>query len=107
MFRSKIINHTFLSKNSKSTISSIQTSHQSNDVFDVTIYSINAISVLISLILSTLSERNFIEIDKRTKSPEYTSALLSQLTFWWINSLINTGYKKELKREQQKETEKT
>ncbi len=36
---------------------------------------------------------------KQTKSPEYTRPLLSQLTFWWINSLINTGFRKELKRE--------
>jgi ABC-type multidrug transport system fused ATPase/permease subunit len=63
------------------------------------LYFTNTILISIMFILSCFSEQNFTETNTGIKSPEHTSSLLSQLTFWWINSLINAGFKKELKRE--------
>jgi ATP-binding cassette subfamily C (CFTR/MRP) protein 1 len=58
--------------------------------FDLIIFFSNSLAIFGSLILSTLSEKNFVEIDNRAKSPEYTAPLLSRLTFWWINSYKNS-----------------
>nr|APD26530.1 ATP-binding cassette transporter subfamily C member 1 X7 protein [Brachionus koreanus] len=57
--------------------------------------------ILANLIVSTLSEkvlyRVVISVSKNT--PEQNSSLLSKLTFWWINPLINTGFKRDFTRE--------
>jgi hypothetical protein len=57
--------------------------------------------IIVMLILSTLSEKynNFSENDLKNQSPEESSNLLSRLTFFWINPLIKTGYKRDLVRE--------
>ncbi len=57
--------------------------------------------IIVMLILSTLSEKynNFSENDLKNQSPEESSSLLSRLTFFWINPLIKTGYKRDLVRE--------
>lgn len=59
-----------------------------------------------SMVLSTLGERRLVKAAAAASSrggrkvaPEKNSSLLSVLTFWWINSLINTGYKRDLTRE--------
>jgi len=53
------------------------------------------------MILSTLTESRFKKANSKAsrKAPEKNSSLLSVLTFWWINSLINTGYKRDLTRD--------
>ncbi len=52
------------------------------------------------VILSTLSEKYVSnENDLKNQSPEESSNLLSRLTFFWINPLIKTGYKRDLVRE--------
>jgi len=53
-----------------------------------------------SLILAAFSEKYLNENDlKNNQSPEESSGLLSRLTFWWINPLIQTGFKRDLVRE--------
>lgn len=51
--------------------------------------------------MSAISEKLFKKGCSGTskKSPEKNSSLLSMLTFWWINTLISTGYKRDLTRE--------
>ncbi len=56
--------------------------------------------IIIMVILSTLSEKYVSnENDLKNQSPEESSNLLSRLTFFWINPLIKTGYKRDLVRE--------
>nr|QUF59452.1 ATP-binding cassette transporter Abcc1-7 [Brachionus angularis] len=55
---------------------------------------------LLNTILFSLSEK--VKTEKNIildKTPEETCSVLSKLTFWWINPLINTGYKRDLVRE--------
>lgn len=51
------------------------------------------------MVMSALSENRFKKARVCKKSPEKNSSLLSMLTFWWINTLIRTGYKRDLTRE--------
>lgn len=55
--------------------------------------------IAISMALSAVSERQFHKLRSKKNSPEKNSSLLSMLTFWWINTLIRTGYKRDLTRD--------
>jgi hypothetical protein len=89
--RSKIYNQILKFQNDNSTLRfstnerKYSKTSSSNDHFDFIIFVINVLAILCCLILSFISEK-FVEIDSKVKSPEYTAPLLSQLSFWWINS---------------------
>lgn len=64
--------------------------------------------VFLNFILSIFNEdkqENILDDDKKEKYmkkksfPLFESSVLSRIVFWWVNNLIITGYKKELKSE--------
>jgi multidrug resistance-associated protein (MRP) len=61
--------------------------------------------VIIQLILSCIADKKardpFILTgeDYRNQSPENDASILSQITFWWLNSLMLLGYKRTLTQE--------
>ena len=68
---------------------------------DLFVFYAKFIMITASLILSTLREPNYKETSfkKTRKAPEKNSSLLSVLTFWWINHLINIGFRRDLTRD--------
>nr|UOU03337.1 ATP-binding cassette subfamily C1-6 [Brachionus rubens] len=58
-------------------------------------------ALVVILLLTLVSERtkNKDLLKEPKLYPEYTSPLLSRLTFWWLNPLILTGYKSDLTKE--------
>ena len=68
---------------------------------DLLVYYIKFMMITASLVLSTLREPNYKETSfkKTRRAPEKNSSLLSVLTFWWINHLISTGFKRDLTRD--------
>ncbi len=64
---------------------------------DLVLFYIYYFLTLASLILSTISEK-YIK-NSSNESSEESSNLLSRLTFFWINPLIEAGYKRDLVRE--------
>ncbi|CAF1082092.1 unnamed protein product, partial [Brachionus calyciflorus] len=69
------------------------------DEHDIYLFYVTYIFICLNTILSTFSERVFYKIVLSKNSPEQNSSLLSRLTFWWINPLISTGYKRDLVRD--------
>ncbi len=46
------------------------------------------VCVVLNLVLAVLTERHVTNFDPKIHSPEFTSSLLSKLTFWWINPYV-------------------
>ncbi|EDV26556.1 uncharacterized protein TRIADDRAFT_50060 [Trichoplax adhaerens] len=71
--------------------------------FRFVIFTINYCCIVLSFVLSLFSDldayesRKFREANRNHQPcPEATASILSRLTFWWMTSLITSGYKKPL-----------
>lgn len=56
------------------------------------------------LLLENQNKRGYLRFPYRTYSPEATSGLINRSLFWWLNSLITTGFKKVLTLDDLSET---
>nr|QNH67882.1 ATP-binding cassette transporter subfamily C member 1 X7 [Brachionus rotundiformis] len=63
------------------------------------LFYLHYILILASLVISALSEKVIYRVVISKNTPEQNSSLLSKLTFWWINPLIKTGFKRDFIRE--------
>lgn len=93
--RSKIIAQLFETTTKKST------TPPPINLYEMIVFYLKFFMILTSLVLSTLSQPGHKHTSfKRTRrAPEQNSPLLSMLTFWWVNALINTGFKRDLTRD--------
>lgn len=85
--RSKILMHYY--DNNKS----------SPDLVDIYMFYVFYILICVNLILSTFSEKFSKKTQKphkKKQSPENAAPLLNKLTFWWMDRLIKTGFKRSI-----------
>nr|UOU03338.1 ATP-binding cassette subfamily C1-7 [Brachionus rubens] len=92
--RTKLI-HQFSERNDKLK----NTRLEKLDEHDLNIFYVSFFIIFVNMVLATFSESYLYRNVFWKHSPEHNSSLLSKLTFWWINPLINTGYKRDLVRE--------
>lgn len=54
---------------------------------------------VVLLVLEAREKRRYLNFSDSQKGPEETSGILSQGIFWWLNTLIRTGFSKVLMME--------
>nr|QNH67946.1 ATP-binding cassette transporter subfamily C member 1 X7 [Brachionus plicatilis] len=66
---------------------------------DLSLFYVHFGLILTNLVITAFSEKVLYRVVISKNTPELNTSLLSKLTFWWINPLINIGFKRDFTRE--------